>query len=200
MPDPSDGGSFIRSQTAGSEAAVGAEEEASGDRNSRKTLGSYSTSRGLAAHTSAEEIRKMNVTATATRKTWRTIGKHQLLALIAGGALALGIAGGVTLKVNGGNNEALSRPVSGSVQYRPFESYLTYYVVDSQAQREFVLNLQNEAAKEREGAGLSSLGISYSIIEFRSAQDEASFAGEVNLLTDPTFHVNVVDMRGEELP
>jgi hypothetical protein len=142
----------------------------------------------------------MNITATASRKTWRTIGRHQLLALVAGAAIAAGITAGVTSQVNGGSSELVSRPVSSSAQVRPFEQYLTYYVVDSPAQREFVLNSQNEAANEREGAGLSSLGLSYSIVEFRGAEDEALFAGEINLLTDPTFHVNVIDMRGQALP
>ena len=141
----------------------------------------------------------MNTATTASHKTWRTIGKHQMLALLAGGVIALGIAGGVTW-LNEGNNQLVSRPISSTAHFRTVDSYLTYYVVDSDAQRDFVQKSENEAANERFGAGISSDGLSYSIVQFRNAEDEAAFAGEVNLLTDPTFHVNVVDMRGTELP
>ena len=142
----------------------------------------------------------MNTATTAHPKTWRTIGKRQLLALIAGGAMAIGIAGGVTWRLNEDSAQLVSRPVSSTAHFRTVDSYLTYYVVDSDAQRDFVQKSENEAANERAGSGLSGDGLSYSIVQFRNAEDEAAFAGEVNLLTDPTFHVNIVDMRGMALP
>jgi hypothetical protein len=142
----------------------------------------------------------MNTATMASHKMWRNIGKRQLLVLIAGGAMALGIAGTVTWKLNEDSAQLVSRPVSSATHFRTVDSYLTYYVVDSDAQRQFVLNSENEATNEREGAGLSSLGLSYSIVQFRNAEDEAAFAGEVNLIADPTFHVNIVDMRGQALP
>jgi hypothetical protein len=142
----------------------------------------------------------MNTATTARPKSWRTIGKRQLLALLAGGAMALGIAGGVTWRLNEDSAQLVSRPVASTAHFRTVDSYLTYYVVDSDAQRAFVQKSENDSANERASSGLSSDGLSYSIVQFRNAEDEAAFAGEVNLLKDPTFHVNIVDMRGMELP
>ena len=142
----------------------------------------------------------MNTATTASPRMWRNVGKRQLLVLIAGGAMAIGIAGSVTWKLNADSNQLVARPISSTAHFRTVDSYLTFYVVDSEAQRDFVQNSENEAANERAGSGMSSDGLAYEVVQFRSAEDEAAFAGEVNLLTDPTFHVNVVDMRGRELP
>ena len=142
----------------------------------------------------------MNTATTARPKTWHAVGKRQLLALIAGGAMALGIAGGVTWRLNGDSAQLVSRPVASTAHFRTVDSYMTYYIVDSDAQRSFVERSENDAANERAGSGMSSDGPHYDVIQFRNIEDEAAFAGEVNLLTDPTFHVNIVDMRGRALP
>src|SRR5436305_12440758 len=109
----------------------------------------------------------MNIATTTSRKTRQRLGTRPLLAFIAAAAIAVSVAAGVTWRTNQGSKNLVSRPVTASVENRPFDQYHTLYIVGSSAQREFVEERQLQAANEREGAGISSTGISYSILQFR---------------------------------
>src|SRR2546423_5550986 len=115
----------------------------------------------------------MNSAITNSRKAMDTLGKHHLLTLLAVAATGLVIATGITWRTNTGGEQAVSRPVASTVENRAFHQYHTYYIVDSAAQRDFVENSELQAVNEREGANISSAGISSSILEFRSVADEA---------------------------
>src|SRR6266536_1710785 len=128
----------------------------------------------------------MNTTVT----TRRILGHHHLLVLLAGAAIVLAVGAGLTWRVNGNQNQLVSRPVAGSAHFYPFEQYVTYYIVASEAQRQLAQNSELQAANARDGSNSSGAEISYAIVQLRSPPEEASFAMELEQRqTDPTFHV-----------
>src|SRR5438552_994496 len=80
----------------------------------------------------------------------------------------------------------------------PHTHYLTYYIVDSEAQRQLVFNGEQEAARERGEDGSVPPAVEYRGTQFANPLDEAYFASEMNFLreqnTDP--QITIVDLRG----
>jgi hypothetical protein len=98
----------------------------------------------------------MNLAITTTSaRTWKTVKAHYILA-IAGATLAISsIVGAASIgSVDfGGGNTVVGRPVSLAAASAD-QQYVTYYLVDSEAQRELVFAGEAEAARERYSSGI----------------------------------------------
>ena len=137
--------------------------------------------------------------ATTAARTWNAAKPH--LSILAGTAITLIALAGAAFFADSRSEEPLSTksriaPVLNRPAPRPH--FLTYYIVDSQEQREFAFRGEALAAEDRgENGSTPSDDNSYSVLQFASPADEAKFTSEMNSIVgqDPGLHVFVVDLR-----
>jgi hypothetical protein len=108
---------------------------------------------------------KMNLAITNTSaRTWKAVKAHYIIAA-AGVALALSsVIGAASLSIDwSGSGSAASRSVPPAVASAD-QRYVTYYLVGSEAERELVIASENEAALEREFAGVDRSNTAYTVL------------------------------------
>jgi len=115
----------------------------------------------------------MNLAITTTSaRTWKAVKAHYIVA-IAGAALAISsVAGAASMSIDwGGGGSAISRPVQPAPVYAD-QQYVTYYLVESTAQRDLVLA---EATREAEDQAVYSPDRhwKFAVLLAGTAEDEA---------------------------
>ena len=112
----------------------------------------------------------MNLAITTTSaRTWKAVKAHYLAA-IAGAALAVtSIAGAASLSIDwGGGDTVISRPLPPPAVLSEDQKYVTYYLVGSEAEREQIIAGENEAASERDSAGIREPNASFTVFVART--------------------------------
>jgi hypothetical protein len=125
-------------------------------------------------HQSKEKEVNLEIGAINSR-TFRRIS-IQYLALIGGLCLAFGVfvaMGGLVIDF-GGSNAVVSKPVSLAAASAD-QQYVTYYLVDSEAQRDLVFAGEAEGARERFSSGMRDANSSF-IVFVASTPEEVDSA------------------------
>src|SRR5438067_8538506 len=110
----------------------------------------------------------MNLTVgTTLKRPWPVVGRHHLTALA---VCALMVAGGFAgwRVTESGTSAPHAQAAPSEIRATRYdERYLTLYIVDSKAQRDWADYAENQGAIERSFSNYDSSGISYDIMQFQ---------------------------------